>query len=113
MMLLARNIVAAEQMGEVRELLGPGKVFQHPAQTDHVVRARYRGQWRLVRAQESQPAQDVRIAAQLFERMDLSKLSAEVSQKVPNCSAIGIEGRIAQRTRHGFRRRPENPGQRM
>jgi hypothetical protein len=98
--LLAGNIVTIEQMGEVRELLRPGKVFQHPAQSDHVVGARYRGEGRLVRAQESQPAQDGRIAAQLLERINFRKLSAEISQKAPDGSPIGGDGGIAQRSRY-------------
>jgi len=63
MVLLAGNIVATEQMGEVRELLRPGKVFQHPPQIDHIVGARNRGQGRPVRPQQSQPAEDMGIAA--------------------------------------------------
>ena len=95
-MLLAGNIVTTEQMGKGRELLGPGEFFQHTAQVDHIVRARDRGQRRVVRPQESQPTEDMRIAAQLIERVNLRILTAEISQKVPNCSAIGRDGCIPQ-----------------
>ena len=89
MVLLAGNIVTTEQMGKGRELLGPGEFFQHAAQVDHMVRARDRGQWRVVRPQEGQPTEDMGIAAQLIERANLRILSAEISQKVPDGSAIG------------------------
>ena len=83
MVLLAGNIVATEQIGKGRELLGPGEFLRHTAQVDHIVRARDR----VVRPQQGQPTEDVGIAAQLIERVDLRILSAEISQKVPNCSA--------------------------
>lgn len=107
MVLLARNIVTAEQMGKGRELLGPGELFQHTTQVDHIVRARDRGQRWVVRPQESQPTEDMRIAAQLIERANLRMVTAEISQKVPNRSAIGRDGCIPQRSRHGFCRWPE------
>src|SRR5450755_391059 len=113
MVLLARNIVTTEQMGKGRELLGPGEFLQHTAQVDYIVRARDRGQWRLVRPQQGQPTEDVGIAAQLIERVDLRILSAEKSQKVPNGSAIGRDGCISQRSRHRFRRWPKEFRQRV
>ena len=38
MVIPAGHIVTTEQMGESRELLGPGEFFQHAAQVDHIVR---------------------------------------------------------------------------
>src|SRR5258708_16387850 len=96
MVLLARYIVTTEQMGKGWELLGPGEFFQHTAQVDHIVSARDRGQWRVVRPQQGQPTEDMGIAAQLIERVNLRILSAEISQKVPDCSAIGRDGCISQ-----------------
>ena len=113
MVLLARNIVTAEQMGKGRELLGPGECFQHTAQVDHIVGARDRSQWRVVRPQQGQPTEDMGIAVQLMERVNLRMLSAEISQKVPNGSAIGSDGCITQRGRYRFRRWPEELGQRV
>jgi hypothetical protein len=78
--LLARNIVATEQMGKGRELLGPGEFFRHTAQVDHIVGARDGGQWRVVRPQQGQPTKDVGIR------------SAEISQEMPDGSAIGGDG---------------------
>lgn len=107
MVLLARNIVTTEQMGKGRELLGPGEFFQHTAQVDDIVGARDRGQWRVVRPQQGQPTEDMGSAAQLIERVNLRKLTVEISQKVSNCSAIGCDGCISQRSRHRFYRWPE------
>ena len=65
-----------------------------------MVGARDCGQWRILRPQESQPTEDMGIAAQLIESVHLRMLSAEISQKMPNCSAIGGDGCITQRSRH-------------
>src|SRR5258708_36531761 len=113
MVLLAGNVVTTEQMDKGRELLGPGEFFQHTAQVDHIVGGRNRGQRRVVRPQEGQPDEDMRIAAQLMERVNVRILSTKVCQKVPSGSAIGSNGRIPQRSRHRFRCWPEELGQRM
>ena len=99
MVLLAGNIVTTEQMGQGRELLGPGEFFQHTAQVDHTVGACDRGQWWVVRPQQGQPTEDMGIAAQLIERPNSGVLSAEISQKEPDGSAIGGDRGIPERSR--------------
>ena len=86
------NIVTTEQMGQGRELLGPGEFFQHAAQVDHAVGACDRGQWWVVRPQEGQPAEDMGIAVQLIERPNRRILSAEIGQKESDGSAVGGDG---------------------
>src|SRR3984893_8387973 len=113
MVLLARYIVTTEQMGTGRELLGPGEFFQHTAQVDHTVRSCDSGQWWVVRPQESQPTEDMGVAAQLIERTNRRIPSAEISQKEPDGSAIGGDGGIPHRSRHRFRHGPEELRQRM
>src|ERR1035438_9289018 len=108
----AGHVVTTEQMSQSRELLGPSEFFQHAAQVDHIVRARDRGQWRILRPQQSQPSEDMRIPVQLVERANLRILSAEIIQKVSNGSAIGSDGCIPQRSRHRFGRWPEKLRQR-
>ncbi len=66
MVLFPRHVVATEQMSQVGEVLCPGKFLQQAAQINHVVGARDGGERRTVRAQESQPAENMRIAAQLL-----------------------------------------------
>lgn len=63
-----------------------------PAQTDHTVGACDGGQWRVVRPQKCQPAEDMGVAAQLIERVNPRILSAEISQKEPDGSAIRGDG---------------------
>ena len=104
MVFLAGNVVTTEEMGQGWELLGPGEFFQHTAQADHTVRACDRGQWRVVRPQKGQPTKDMGIAAQLIERLNRRILSAEISQKEPDGSAIGGDRGIPERSRHRFRR---------
>ena len=113
MVLLARHIVTTEQMGKGRELLGPGELFQHTAQVDHIVSARDRSQWRVVLPQQGQPTEDMGIAAQLIESMNRRILRAEISQKVPNRSAIGRDRCIPQRSSQGFCRWLEEFRQRV
>ena len=83
-------------MSESRELLGPREFFQHAAQVDHIVRARDRCQWLILRPQQGQPSEDMRIPVQLVERANLRVVSAEIIEKVPNGSAIGGDGCITQ-----------------
>jgi hypothetical protein len=63
MVFRAGNVVTTEQMGKGQQLLGPGKFFQHAAQVDDIVGACNRSQRRGLRAQQSQPTEDMRIAA--------------------------------------------------
>ena len=113
MVFLVGDIVTTEQMGEGRELLGPGKFFQHTAQVDHTVRACDRGQWWVVRPQEGQPIEDMGMAAKLIERPNLRIRSAEISQKEPDGSAIGGDGRISEGSGHRIRCWPEESRQRV
>src|SRR5258708_31306655 len=102
--------VPTAEVGKSRELLGPGEFLQHAAQVDHVVRARDRGQWRGVGPQEGQPNADMGVAGQVIQREKLRMLSAEISQKKPNGSARGGEGRVTPPGRHPFRPWPEGTG---
>lgn len=65
-MIHARHIVAPKQMGESGELLSPSQLFQQTAQADDSSRESELGQRRHVGPQLSQPAEDVRVAAQLL-----------------------------------------------
>jgi hypothetical protein len=81
MAFLTRHIVTTEQMSEVWEVLCPGEFFQQTAQINHMVCAGDGSERRVVRAQKRQPTEDVRIAAQLPERVNLRMLSAEISEE--------------------------------
>src|ERR1039457_5829782 len=68
-------------MSERGELLSPGQLFQQAAQADDSNRHSELGQRRGVGPQLGQEAEDVGIAAQLFQRADLWMVSTEVSQE--------------------------------
>src|ERR1039457_575012 len=104
------NIIRDEQVGQGRELLGPGKFFQHASQVDHIPGTSVGSPWRVVRPQEGQPAEKVRIATQLIERVNLRILSAQVKEERPDCIPIAADGRITQRGRYRFRRWLEELG---
>lgn len=106
MVFLAGNVITTEQMGKGREVLGPGEFFQHTAQVDDTVGACDGGQWWVVRPQEGQPTEDMRVAAQLIEGSNSRIASTEISQKEPDGSAIGGEGGIPHRSRDRFCDRP-------
>src|SRR5438128_170732 len=113
MVLLVGNIVTTKQMSKGRDLLGPSEFFQQTAQVNHTVRTCDRGQGWVVRPQEGQPTEDMRVAAQLIERPNRRIPSAEIRQKEPDGSAIGGDGRIPHRSRHRFSRQPEELRQRV
>src|ERR1035441_199926 len=107
------NVATSEQMGKGRQLVCPGEFFQHAAQVDDIVGACNRGQWRVLRPQQSQPTEDMRITAQLIERANLGMPCAHVNEEVPDRTAIGSDGGIPQRSCHRFCRWPEELCQRM
>jgi hypothetical protein len=76
MLFLTGHVVATEQMSQVWEMLCPGEFLQQAAQANHTVHAREGGERRVVRAQQSQPTEDMGIAAQLLERANFRIVSA-------------------------------------
>src|SRR6516225_4896550 len=113
MVFLAGNVITTEQMGKGRELLGPGEFFQHTAQVDDTVGAGDGGQWWVVRPQEGQPTEDMRVAAQLIEGLNRRIASTEISQKEPDGTAIGGDGGISHRSGDRFRGGAEELRQRV
>src|ERR1700757_3248823 len=113
MVLRAGNVPTTEQMGKDRQLLSPGEFFQYATQVDDIVGACNRGQWRGLRAQESQPTEGMGIAAQVIESVNRGMLSAQINEEVPDSTAISGDGRIPQRSRHRFGRCREEHRQRM
>jgi hypothetical protein len=78
------NIIRDEQVGQGRELLGPGEFFQHTTQVDHIPGAIDGTPRRVARSQEGQPAEEVWIAPQLLRGANLRILSAEINEEVPD-----------------------------
>ena len=63
----ARNVLAADQMGEFRKLFGPSQFVEDGAQSDEQVDIGCGRERRRLRAQAGHPAEDVGITAQLVE----------------------------------------------
>ena len=64
--------------GEFGKLCGPGQFLQNAAQEEEAIDIGDGRQGRRLRAQVSHPAEDVRIAAQLLQRMHLGMFGAEI-----------------------------------
>jgi len=53
------DIIRDEQMGQGWKVMGPGELFQHAAQVNHVPGATNGTSRRVARSEEGQPAEDV------------------------------------------------------
>ena len=94
--ILARDIVAGEQMIQGWQLAVPGEVLQEAAQSDDDNGESVLKQRRGARLQMSQPAEDMRIALQLFQPGNLGVMGFQVVQKAPKRGMIASPGRIAE-----------------
>ena len=74
--LRARSIFAGEQVSQGGDLPGEGHVFQQTVQIEDLCGDGRFSQRRNVRAYFGQPAQNVRVAPQLFQTTDLGMLCA-------------------------------------
>ena len=70
-----------------------GQVAQHTPELDETRLANEIAQRRVVLAEESEPAQQMRISAQLGKFAQVGKSSVEISQKVAGAGAILFHGR--------------------
>jgi len=95
------------------DLFTPSQFFQQTAQKDNTEDERGFGEWWNARARFCQPAENMRIASQLFQAADLAVLLAQVTQKTPEGSAIGFKRCGTERSGEGFGRTLEQRLQRM
>ncbi|MGA3212978.1 MAG: hypothetical protein ABSD20_16860 [Terriglobales bacterium] len=86
------NVIRDEQMGQGRELLGPGEFFQHTAQIDHIPGATDGTPRRVARSEEGQPAEEMWVAPQLVKRANLRMLSAKKHEEVADGCAVASDG---------------------
>jgi hypothetical protein len=70
-LIAARDIIPREQVRQTGNLFAPGQFFQQAVQIDDTDGERGFGQWRQVRTQIGQPAQNVGIPPQLWQAADL------------------------------------------
>ncbi len=78
----ARDILAAQQVGEFRQLFRPGQLTEDSAESEEAADAGGGHQGRSLRTQAGHPSQDVRIAAQLLEADDLGMLGGQIDEEV-------------------------------
>ena len=109
----SRNVLAANQMGEFRNRLGPSQLLEDGSQMNEQVDAGCGGQRRRLRAQARHPAEDVWIATQLIERAYLGMSGAEVSQELANSPAVVTSRLWVQRGAEGVDGTVEDRRQRM
>jgi len=105
------NVLAADQMGELGELRIPGKLLQyaaHKQQARDVDRGR-----QVLRAQIDKPAEDVRIAAQLIERVNSGMLLTKIDQKGADDGTVLTDGSRSESCRQRVNRSLEQLHQRM
>ena len=78
----ARNVLAADQASELRKLFGPSQFVKYGAQSDEQVDTGSGGERRRLRAQAGHPAEEVGIAAQLIQGVDLWMSGAEIAEEL-------------------------------
>ena len=108
-----RNVLAADQMGDLRKRLCPSQFLEDGAQMNEQVDAGCGGQRRRLRAQARHPAEDVWIATQLIERAYLGMSGAEVSQELADGPAVVTSRLRIQRGAEGVDGAVEDRSQRM
>jgi hypothetical protein len=87
--------------------LGPCQFFQNTAQTDDVVGVSHFGQWRLVRAQQGEPVQDMRVAAKLPQRAHAGVSGIEIVQEVTAGALIKVRRFGGERSGERFSGAPK------
>ena len=100
-MLRAGCVLTKDQAGQSGEILGPRQFFQHATHMEEVDGIGDGGQSGMVGAQRGEPAQDVRITAQLLERLHLRVVGPKEIQEISNSAVVEtkcllIEGRSGQ-----------------
>ena len=83
-----RNVLAAEQLSQLRPMCSPGQLSEDAAHENEPEDIGNRSQRWQVGAQCAHPAEKVRIASQLIERNDLGMMSAEPDEEVAGGAAI-------------------------
>src|SRR5271157_2759607 len=85
-------------MGQIRILLGPSQFFEDAAQTDYLVHVAGFDQRWFSGTQRGKPTEDMWIAAQLIQTMNLVMIGAEIIQEVLYGGVIATKGIRTQRS---------------
>ena len=109
----AGNVLATEQMGQFGKLCDPSQFLQNTAQEQEPIDVGDRRQRRSLRAQASQPAEDVRVTAQLMQRTNLGMIGAEIAQEVARGATVLTTRLRSECGTDGVDSAPEEVGQWM
>ena len=109
----ARNVLAADQIGEFRKLYGPSQLVEDAAQSDQPVDTGGGREWRCLRTQARHPAEDVTFTAQLVEAVHLRMIGSEIAQEVADSSAVMTSRVGAEGNTEGINRSVEERSQSM
>jgi hypothetical protein len=85
-------VFAKDQAGQDGEVFGPGQFLQQAAEMEEVDGISPSGQRGLVGPQEGEPSEDVWIAAQLLEGLDLRVLGVEKIQEIADGAVVETDG---------------------
>src|SRR5882724_7026344 len=109
----ARNVLAADQMGEFRKLFGPSQFVEDAAQSDKPVDTGCGRERRCLRTQARHPAEDVGFTAQLVQALHLRMIGTEIAQIVAGGPTVVTSRVGTERNSAGIDRAVKDRSQRM
>jgi hypothetical protein len=110
---LVGDILATDQVCELRKLVRPCQFGEDGAQCDEPVDIGGRDKRRRLRVQTGHPAEEMGLTAQLIEGVHRRVSSAEIAQEVAHGSAVVAKGVRVERRVEGIDRVVEDSSQRM
>jgi len=82
------DVLATQHVRQLRELLGPGQFVEDGAQRDQPVDVGGGAQGRSARLQVGHPAEDMGIALELIEALDMGMVITEIEKEVAHCAFV-------------------------
>ena len=108
-----RNVLATDQVGEERKLLGPSQFGEDGAQGDEQVDIVGRRERRRQGPQVGHPAEEMGLTAQWVQGVHLGVMGAEIAQEVADGAAVVTRSAEAERRSEGIDRAIEERSQGM
>ena len=88
----ARNILAADQISELKKLVRPSEFVEDAAQGDQQVDVGCRRQRRHLRVQARPPSEEVWLTPQERQRVDVGVMGAEIAQEIASSATVVTSG---------------------
>jgi hypothetical protein len=98
------NVLATDEVGEERKLLGPSQFGEDGAKGDEQVDIVGRRERRRQGAQAGHPAEEMGFTAQLVQGIHLGVMGAEIAEEVADGAAIVTRSAEAERRTEGIDR---------